>query len=220
MPDVTGARLDVAKSDIKRAGYDKDVEVVGGGAFGVVQESNWLVCEQLPASGQAVVDAPRLSVDRSCGDGGAGDEAAKPTDTTVSRDETTKESVAQEAPDPTVAPAGIDAQAMEQAFVRALDRPIENMCSFAANDPTWTNGPHWACYYDGVEAKPGYLQVNLTTPGDYTSEELEKMGNDTGRHWFNFIACDFPDLDMIVVKINSFDHNVSRSSTSADLTCN
>ena len=65
MPTVQGLRLDVALSDIKRAGFGDDVEVVGGGVFGVVVESNWMVCEQSPAAGQALT-GPRLTVDRSC----------------------------------------------------------------------------------------------------------------------------------------------------------
>lgn len=69
MPDVTDARLDLALSDIERAGFGDEVEVVGGGVFGVVDESNWVVCEQTPASGEGIGEAPRLVVDRSCDSG-------------------------------------------------------------------------------------------------------------------------------------------------------
>lgn len=68
MPKVEGKQLDVALSDIKRAGFEEEVEVVGGGTFGVVDESNWTVCEQTPAAGKAIKDAPRVVVDRSCPD--------------------------------------------------------------------------------------------------------------------------------------------------------
>jgi PASTA domain len=68
MPDVTGQQLDVALSDIERAGFSQDVEILGGGMFGVVDESNWQVCEQLPAAGKPISEEPRLTVDRSCGD--------------------------------------------------------------------------------------------------------------------------------------------------------
>jgi len=69
MPDVVGKKLDVALSDAGRMGLSKDdVEVVGGGLFGVVDESNWEVCEQLPEAGAAVSDKLRFTVDRSCGD--------------------------------------------------------------------------------------------------------------------------------------------------------
>ena len=71
MPDVVGKRLDVAISDVKRAGFNDDVEVLGGGTFGIVDESNWLVCSQEPADGTTISTAPRITVDRSCD---AGDE--------------------------------------------------------------------------------------------------------------------------------------------------
>src|SRR4051795_12399492 len=68
MPDVTGKKLDVAKSAIKDVGFEDEVKVDGGGVFGVVKESNWEVCDQSPAAGQVVSDAPRLIIARSCRD--------------------------------------------------------------------------------------------------------------------------------------------------------
>ncbi len=67
MPDVVGKQLDVALSDIEGAGFTDDVDVEGGGTFGVIDESNWQVCEQSPAAGQPVTAAPKVTVDRSCG---------------------------------------------------------------------------------------------------------------------------------------------------------
>lgn len=69
MPDVTGKRLDVAKNDIKHAGVEVKVKVVGGGLLGVIVDSDWEVCDQSPAPGQAVSGAPQLTVGRSCDDG-------------------------------------------------------------------------------------------------------------------------------------------------------
>ncbi len=66
MPTVIGQKLDVALSDIKRAGFSDDVEVLGGGVLGVIDKSNWTVCEQEPAAGQAMTSTPRLKVDRTC----------------------------------------------------------------------------------------------------------------------------------------------------------
>jgi hypothetical protein len=66
MPDVMGLQLDVALSDIERAGFEDEVEVLGGGVLGIVDESNWQVCEQMPAAGENVATTPRLAVDRSC----------------------------------------------------------------------------------------------------------------------------------------------------------
>ncbi|WES65838.1 PASTA domain-containing protein [Microbacter sp. GSS18] len=85
MPDVTGKQLDVAKSDVERAGHGGDIEVVGGGLFGVVNESNWMVCEQTPAAG-AEISSPRLVVDRECGAGGGAtsEQTASPAPATPS----------------------------------------------------------------------------------------------------------------------------------------
>ena len=71
MPNVTGEKLDAAKSDIKNAGFDDKVKVVGGGLFGVVVDSNWVVCAQAPAAGQSLTGTPQLTVDRSCDNGAA-----------------------------------------------------------------------------------------------------------------------------------------------------
>ena len=78
MPDVMGLQLDVALSDIERAGFEDEVEILGGGTFGVVNESNWQVCDQLPAAGEAMTDVPRLTVDRSCPDVAAEPEVETP----------------------------------------------------------------------------------------------------------------------------------------------
>jgi len=68
MPAVEGLRLDVALSDLAAQGVaEEDVEVVGGGTLGVLDESNWDVCEQRPAAGTAISNV-RLIVDRVCGD--------------------------------------------------------------------------------------------------------------------------------------------------------
>jgi Domain of unknown function (DUF4839)/PASTA domain len=74
MPDVTGKKLDVAKDAIKDAGFDDEVKVEGGGVFGVIDESNWEVCDQSPVAGAAVSEAPQLAVERSC-------DEAKPSET-------------------------------------------------------------------------------------------------------------------------------------------
>jgi hypothetical protein len=68
MPDVVGKALDAALSDIKHAGVKDDVKITGGGVFGIVDKSNWQVCEQSPGVGSTVTDAPSLTVDRACGD--------------------------------------------------------------------------------------------------------------------------------------------------------
>jgi len=66
MPDVTGRQLNAAQAALKSAGFTDDVDVDGGGLFGVVDESKWQVCEQTPAAGEEITATPRLTVDRSC----------------------------------------------------------------------------------------------------------------------------------------------------------
>jgi hypothetical protein len=81
MPDVVGEPLNVAKVAIESAGFSGEVEVNGGGLFGVVVEENWVVCEQAPAAGDDIETAPTLAVDRECDveGGDEGGESAAPT---------------------------------------------------------------------------------------------------------------------------------------------
>jgi hypothetical protein len=64
LPDLRGQRLDLAEDrlDALRVGYD----TAGGGAFGVVVRSHWIVCEQSPRPG-TVAAAVTLTVERACG---------------------------------------------------------------------------------------------------------------------------------------------------------
>ena len=64
VPDVVGERLDVAASEVSDAGYD--TEALGGGTFGIVDESNWTVCETRPAAGTTGGGTVKLVVARSC----------------------------------------------------------------------------------------------------------------------------------------------------------
>ena len=98
MPDVVGQRLDVAQSEIERAGFEDDVEIVGGGVFGVIDESNWQVCEQLPKAGSAISDKPRLTVERSC------DKAADSEPTNEPTEEPTPEQSAEPTEEPSEEP--------------------------------------------------------------------------------------------------------------------
>lgn len=114
MPDVIGKRLDVAMSDMAAAGLtEEDVEVVGGGALGVLDESNWTVCEQNPTAGADANDAKnvRVIVDRVCGAESSGEDpgtASPPTEDTAAPSSTTEStpttaSTPQEDPDAVIA---------------------------------------------------------------------------------------------------------------------
>lgn len=100
---------------------------------------------------------------------------------------------------------GVDAGAAESAFVSSAGGPVGSLCD--------SSSPSWSCFYDGVEAQSDYLVVKLTADGGADGSTLAASA---GRAWFNFIHCQFPDLQMIVVRINGVDHNVARSSTTAD----
>lgn len=219
MPDVEGKTLDVAKSDIERAGYTKRVEVLGGGMFGVIDESNWEVCEQLPAAGSLVDVEPRLTVDRSCG-GDEGEPSAEPTvEETPESEPSPNESSAPEPEDDQdedEADSELpDAAEIERVYLEHLHNNfidgISDMC-----DDAYT---HWACFYDGAEDGVSYLRVNLTTDGGWSEGDLDDMAAQAGRHWFNFVGCDFPQLDTIVVNVNGVDRNVYRSDTKVDSLC-
>lgn len=217
MPDVINQQLDIALSDIERAGVDDEVEVLGGGLFGIVDESAWLVCAQLPLAGEVVVDPPRLSVDRSC-DGESSPPEDDPEPTAATDRETSEPREPTEQPitteateqEPTEQAAATAAQ-MEAKYLEHLGISFAELCT--VEDDSYT---HWSCFYDGVEDGPAYLQVNLTTDGGWSTNALEQMAATAGLHWFNFIGCDFPELQTIVVNINGLDYNVFRWDTMID----
>jgi len=74
-PSVVGSRLDVAYSDFNALGIgESDIEVVGGGTFGILDESNWTVCEQQPAGNTPLEEPYRFIVNRTCPDSEVVDE--------------------------------------------------------------------------------------------------------------------------------------------------
>jgi len=94
----------------------------------------------------------------------------------------------------------VNATAMESAFNENLPgSSIKGMC-----DPAYT---HWACFYEGVEADGSYLVVKLGVPGGMDEDALAQRA---GKHWFNFIGKRYPDLSIIIVRINGIDYNVYR----------
>ena len=64
VPDVAGEQLDVARERVEAAGFAVDVS--GGGTFGVVEESNWVVGDQTPPPGEALApgDVVTLTAER------------------------------------------------------------------------------------------------------------------------------------------------------------
>jgi hypothetical protein len=64
VPSLTGERLDVAEDKLSRAGLR--YKEIGGGTFGIVVKSNWIVCQTEPAAGAHTSGRVRLVVDREC----------------------------------------------------------------------------------------------------------------------------------------------------------
>ncbi|MGA9762955.1 MAG: hypothetical protein WBQ14_11095 [Gaiellaceae bacterium] len=63
VPDVRGDRLDLAEATIEARGLS--YEVHGGGKLGVIDDSDWLVCDQNPSAGKMAAEV-ELAVARSC----------------------------------------------------------------------------------------------------------------------------------------------------------
>ncbi len=66
VPDLGGARLDLAEKLLDRLGVHHDTS--GGGVLGIIDRGNWTVCTTAPASGAGLAagDSVKLFVDRSC----------------------------------------------------------------------------------------------------------------------------------------------------------
>lgn len=175
MPDVMGRRLDVALSEIKRAGFEDKVEVVGRGTFGIVNKSNWKVCDQSPAAGQVLKGAPRVTVDRSCGDG-----ATKSTDGVTESTTTTSPPPPTAPPATTAAPTtappatmAAPTTAKPQPLVATTARPAPTT---AATSPPMTAGVYYANCAEARAAgaapmsrgEPGY-RAGLDRDGDGTA---------------------------------------------------
>jgi beta-lactam-binding protein with PASTA domain len=113
MPDLTAKRLDIALSDLERAGYGDEPEVLGGGMFGVVDQSNWTVCDQSPAPGESVTNTPRLTVDRSC----EGLDTNEGEDTQVADESSEEPSPVQQVRKPNKKPRRASARPAAETFV-------------------------------------------------------------------------------------------------------
>lgn len=65
VPDVVGRRLDEARAALSDAGLENDI-VSGGGAFGPVDDSAWVVTDQDPSGGSGAQegDTVDLAIER------------------------------------------------------------------------------------------------------------------------------------------------------------
>jgi hypothetical protein len=85
LPNVVGQRLDLAESRLDDASID--YEEIGGGTFGVVDASNWVVCQTDPVPGSETANV-KLVVDRSCPD----ESADKPKTASATKQRTRQQS--------------------------------------------------------------------------------------------------------------------------------
>lgn len=166
MPDVTGKHLDVAKSDIERAGHSGSVEVVGGGVFGILDESNWTVCEQEPAAGAEISD-PRLVVDRECGGGQSGTEAPTPSETpSGSASPEASAPAPSEAPTESAPPADV----IDTTLGDVLDRLNSNQLN--AGEVLRFDAELWNRDFWSVGAT-GFYSVDVKVPGSSAEDNQD-----------------------------------------------
>ena len=155
MPDVVGKRLDVAISDVQRAGIDDELDVVGGGMLGVLDKSNWTVCSQDPASGAPISKAPpRVTVERDCDSDGA--TSPKPTEDTA---EPTPSST--ESEEPSASPTETQA---EQVLTVKNNKELAAL--MASTDPS-SKAQKFAAKYEGRTIKFDGTISAMNNHGDY-----------------------------------------------------
>jgi len=150
MPDVTGKKVDVAKGAIKDAGFEDEVNVDGGGVFGVINGSNWEVCDQSPVAGEAVSDAPRLTVNRSCDDAKPSD-ASKPSET----------------PSETLKADATESSEPNAKQVLTADKSREFAALLAVPDYCDERIAHFAAKYGGRTIEFDGSIANMANHGDY-----------------------------------------------------
>lgn len=170
MPSVVGLRLDIALSDIERAGVNDEVEVLGGGLFGVIDKSNWQVCDQEPAAGAAVTAAPRVTVDRACNT--ASGPTTTPTQTATAPSEGPTEQPTNELASPTPAvPESVDDEAEVDMSNYKVHKLPKNIDKWSDQEWEW-----WSTA--ALEFQSDYEASFEDHFGDTPSEEVLKVAQD------------------------------------------
>lgn len=216
MPDVVGQQLDVALGDIEEAGFEADVDIEGGGTFGVVDESNWTVCAQSPEAGEDVTDPPKLTVDRSCDDGG---DAADESTTTPSETEpgSTEPSTTSAPPPTEPQPEEVPTAASSPELAEILTDP--DNCSSAIEAFASANGAKTIEFDGNISAvAPAGDDTTrfdiLVVPGDYS--ETAQVGptfqfRDVGTFDLNLSGPNVPDQVLpgdnihVIAKVEDYD---------------
>lgn len=149
MPDVTGQQLEAAQAALEEAGFTDDVDVDGGGLLGVVDESNWEVCQQAPTAGEQITGTPRLTVERSC-DEGAEEEPDPAAQAPTAEAEPTPSSptVITAATDPAFAAILVDSDYCSDAIADFADTHEGATIEFDGNVGAMSNHDGAATRYD------------------------------------------------------------------------
>ena len=167
MPDLLGERLDVALSDLDGIGFgEDDVELVGGGTFGVLDESNWFVCEQRPEPGATTFEDLRLIVDRTCPDASAD----APSDTE-------EETVAADSFESNVDQGTVDAPESPATFVVSARRDLRDIRKDLNDlETAFSEGGILRVAGNQVELAFNIAQLNLReAPEDFADTWTERL---------------------------------------------
>jgi len=167
MPDLLGARLDVALSDLDGIGFgEDDVELVGGGSFGILDESNWFVCEQRPEPGATTFDNLRLIVDRTCPDTSAD-----------APSETEEETVATDSFESDVDQGTVDAPESPATFVVSARRDLRDIRKDLNDlETAFSEGGILRVAGNQVELAFNMAQLNLReAPEDFADTWTERL---------------------------------------------
>lgn len=182
MPDVTGQQLDAALSAIESAGFTDDVDVEGGGVFGVVDESNWQVCEQSPASGEPLTRTPSLTVDRSCDV--ETDASPTPADETSEPMATATSSVPATitpATDPAFAAILVEGDSCSDTIAQFADEHEGGTIEFDGSVGAINNHEGYATRYDILIAPGDYSDTSQSGP----AFQLSDVNTTYDMHWTN-----------------------------------
>ncbi|MBW0252598.1 DUF4839 domain-containing protein [Cellulomonas sp. PS-H5] len=179
---MTGQQLDAALSAIESAGFTDDVDVEGGGVFGVVDTSNWQVCEQFPAAREPFTGSPRLTVDRSCDDGT--DASPTPDDETSEpavEAATSAPSVVTAAADPAFAAILVEGDYCSDAIAQFADERAGQTIEFDGSLVAINNHDGYTTRYDILIAAGDYNETSQPGPAFQFSD----VNTTSDMHWAN-----------------------------------
>jgi beta-lactam-binding protein with PASTA domain len=207
MPDVTGQQLDAALSAIESAGFTDDVDVESGGMFGVVDESNWQVCEQSPAAGEPLTSPPSLTVDRSCDNETDAsptpqNEASEPTAEATS----SAPAVITATTDPAFADILVEGDYCSDTIAQFADEHAGQTIEFDGSVVAINNHDGYTTRYDILIAAGDYNETSQPGP----AFQLSDVNTTSDMHWTNDNATSTVGVGNnlhVVAQVDTFDAN-------------